>query len=344
MTKRSVSMVWVAISIAFMVLTAISPLAAEEFYKGKTIRIMVGFSPGGGFDTYSRAIARHIPKHIPGKPTIIVINRPGAGSLITANYLYNKSKPDGLTIGNFIGHLVLSQVLNRPGIKFDARKFRWIGLPIAEHGACALTKASGITSLEKWQNAKTPVKLGASGIGNVDYNSAKILKDILGLPIQIISGFRGSAITRLAAEGGEIAGSCWQWEAIKPTWKAALDKGKVGIVLQFGSKPHPDLPNVPLAASLAKTDEARLLMKTAIDDPNLITISYALPPGTPEDRVRILRSAFMATMNDPEFVADAKRTRLDLDPITGEEMEKIVESNFKLDPSLVAKLRSLILK
>jgi tripartite-type tricarboxylate transporter receptor subunit TctC len=328
----------------FTVLLTMSPTArGQEFYKGQTIQIVVGFAAGGGFDAYSRAIARHMGRHIPGNPNIIVMNTPGAGSLIAANQLY-KAKPDGLTIGNFVGYSALNQVLGMPGIEFDARRFRWIGVPISQDGACAITSASGITSVPKWQANKTPVKLGASAVGNVDYNTAKILKDVIGLPIQVISGYKGTSEVRLAAEGGEIAGSCWQWQAIKATWKSALDSERVTAVLQFGSKPHPDIPNVPLAQSLAKTDEARTLLRTAIEHPNTITIAYAVPPGTQENRVQLLRKAFVETLKDAAFLAEAKKSNLEINPVQGEETEKIVDSFFSLDPKLMEELRSIVLK
>jgi tripartite-type tricarboxylate transporter receptor subunit TctC len=334
---------FITVSLALTVSALAQSANAQEFYKGQTIQIVVGFAAGGGFDSYSRTIARHMGRHIPGNPNIIVVNTTGAGSLIAANQLY-KAKPDGLTIGNFVGYAALNQVLGMPGIEFDARRFRWIGVPIGQDGACALTSASGITSLPNWQASKTPVKLGASAVGNVDYNTAKILKDVIGLPTQVISGYKGTSETRLAAEGGEIAGSCWQWQAIKATWKSALDSDRVMITLQFGPKAHPDLPNVPLAQSLAKTDEARILLKTAIENPNVITIAYAVAPGTQDDRVQILRKAFMETVKDPAFLAEAKKSNLEINPITGEETEKIVDSFFSLDPKLLEKLRSIVLK
>lgn len=329
------------IGLAFIVVASTAALG-QEFYRGKTIRIVVGFSAGGGFDTYSRTIARHLGKHIPGNPTVIVENMTGAGSLIAANHLYKVARPDGLTISNFLGHFVLAQVLGRPGIEFDVRRFEWIGLPVPDSGACALTRASGVTSLEEWQTSKTSVKLGVTSLGDVTYNSAKILKDVIGLPVHIVSGYKGSADIRLAAESGEIAGSCLQWEPIKATWRKALDAGEVVVLLQLSATPHPDLPKVPLAVSLAKTDEARLLLQAAIHDPNTITRPYALPPGTPKDRVEITRKAFMATMRDPEFLADAKKSRLDIDPMVGGEMEKIVERYFKLDPAIVARLKAVL--
>jgi tripartite-type tricarboxylate transporter receptor subunit TctC len=329
--------------IALVLTIGVSSAArGDEFYQGKAIRIVVGFSPGGGFDTYSRLIARHLGKHIPGRPAVIVENMPGAGSLIAANYLYKVARGDGLTMGNFVGYSVLSQVLGRPGIEFDAQNFQWIGLPVSDTGACVLTRASGVTSLELWRASKTPVKLGVVGPGDGTYNSAKILKDVLGLPVQMVAGYKGTAEIRLAAESGEVAGGCWQWEPIKATWRKALDAGEAVVVLQLNAKPHRDLVKVPQAVTLAKTDEAHILLQAAIHDPNIITRPYVFPPGTPKERVAIVRTAFMATMKDPEFLADATKSKLDIDPISGEELEKIVARYFKLDPTVVARLKTLL--
>jgi tripartite-type tricarboxylate transporter receptor subunit TctC len=159
--------------------------AAQDEYKGKQIRIIVGFSAGGGLDAYSRAIARHIGKHLPGNPTAVVENMPGAGSLIAANYTYNVAKPDGLTIGNFHGGVLMGQLLGRQGVQFAASKFEYIGTPAREVNVCALTRASGITSVEKWMESRTPVKLGSSGPGTGTYDHPKILQAALGLPIHL---------------------------------------------------------------------------------------------------------------------------------------------------------------
>ncbi|OGQ50145.1 MAG: hypothetical protein A3I10_07200 [Deltaproteobacteria bacterium RIFCSPLOWO2_02_FULL_57_26] len=321
----------------------VAPAPAQEtFFKGKTMRIVVGFSAGGGFDTYSRAIGRHMGKHIPGNPTIIVENMTGAASILSANHLYRIAKPDGLTIGNFHGFQILNQVLGAPGIEFDARKFEWLGVPVQDTGACALARASGINSLEQWRAAKTPVKLGGVGPGDASYGMARVLKEVLGLPVQPIPGYKGTAEIRLAAESGELAGGCWQWESIKVIWGKALDAGDVNLVIQLVPKPHPELPKVPLAVSLAKTEEARLLLQAAVHDPNSITRPYSLPPGTPKDRVKVLQKAFMDTMRDPEFLADAKRSKMDINPVPGEEVEKTVARFFKLDPALVTKLREIL--
>jgi tripartite-type tricarboxylate transporter receptor subunit TctC len=332
-----------AAALALLVLAsaALPTFAQSPFFQGKTIRIVVGFSAGGGYDTFSRTISRHLGRHVPGNPSVIVENMPGAGSLIAANTLYRLAKPDGLTIGNFAGGLVLGQVIGQPGIEFDARKFAWVGVPSRETSACALTKASGITTLEKWLAATTPVKLGGTSMGATTDDVPRVLAATIGVPVQLVSGYKGTSEIRLAAESGEIAGGCWQWESIKSTWRKALDAGEVSIVLQIAPKPHPDLPNVPLADRFAKTDEARQVIHAGIVIPSAIGRLYALPPRTPPDRVATLRAAFLATMRDPEFVADATRAKLEVDAIGGDELERLVVEMFKLNPAVVAKLKEI---
>ncbi|MGE5218422.1 MAG: Bug family tripartite tricarboxylate transporter substrate binding protein [Chloroflexota bacterium] len=317
--------------------------SVQEFYKGKTVKIVVGFSAGGGFDTYARALARHMGKHIPGAPAIVVDNMTGAGSLIAANYLFKVARPDGLTIGHFIGGLFLGQVLGQPGIEFDARKFEFIGAPISDHVVCAMTKASGITSIDKWLASKTPIKMGgiAPGTSTPD-NATRILKAALGLPIQLVTGYKGTADIRLAAESGEVAGGCWGWDSVSVTWRKALDSGDAVVVLQANRKNHPDLPKVPQAIKYAKTEEGRKMIEVGIHGDSDIVRTYTLPPGTPKDRVQLLRKAFDATLRDPEFLADAKKSKLNVDPIPASDIEKTISALFKLDPVLVAKLKDVL--
>jgi tripartite-type tricarboxylate transporter receptor subunit TctC len=328
----------------FLLVAFGSTARGQEFYNNKTIRIVVGFSPGGGMDIYARAIGRHLGKNIPGKPNVIVENMPGAGSLIAANYLYKQAKPDGLTIGSWIGGLVLQQVIGgQKGIEFDARKFEWIGVPAGDSSSCAVTKAGGVTSIEQWFAAKTPVKIGAMAPGSVTSDIPKILKAALNLPIQVVEGYKGTAEIRVAADSGEVDGGCWGWETIKIMWRQGLDVGNTKVLIQMLPKRHPDLPDVPNALELAKTEDARQLIKIGIVDPATMVRALSLPPGTPKDRVKILRDAFMATIKDPQFLAEAKTAKLDLNPMSGDEVEKIVHGFFALEPRAVAKLKDVVM-
>jgi tripartite-type tricarboxylate transporter receptor subunit TctC len=333
-----------ALVAVLVVLTSISsgPAHAQSFYDGKTLRITVGFAAGGGFDTYARVIARHMGKQIPGNPTIVVDNMPGAGSLIAANHLYKVARPDGLTVAHFSGALFLSQVLGQPGIEFNARRFELIGAAVKEEVVCGLTKASGVTSLEKWMAAKTPVKLGGTAPGASPDNAARILKAALGLPIQVVSGYKGTAEIRLAADGGELAGSCWAWDSMRVTWRKALDAGDVVPVVQVTPKAFPDLPNVPLAIALAKTEEGRRLIQVGVQDSSAYARPFVLPPGTPKERIQILRKAFQETLKDNAFRAEAEKAKLSLDPVTAEALEKMVADLFTLDPALLARLKAVL--
>lgn len=318
-------------------------VAQENYYRGKTVRIVVGFSPGGGFDVYSRAISRHIGRHIPGNPAVIVENMTGAGSLVAANHVFRAAKPDGLTVGNVNGGLFVQQLLGWPGVEFDAAKFEHVGVPVKDKAVCVMTKASGISSLERWMAAKTPIKVGATGPGSATHNVPLILKEALGLPIQLVSGYKGIADVRLAAEGGELAGVCgWTWDSLKATWTRALDGGDAIVVLQTVPQAIPELPKIPLAISLAKSDDAKQLLQAGIHDVADMTYSYVLPPRTPKDGVDTLRKAFADTMKDAEFLADTKKSRLGIDPMSGEELGQTIVRLFKTPASVVAKLKEVL--
>jgi tripartite-type tricarboxylate transporter receptor subunit TctC len=328
--------------LALCVAVVLPAQAAAPFYEGKSIKVIVGFSAGGGFDTYSRLISRHMGRHIPGNPSIVVENMTGAASLVAANHVYNVAKPDGLTILNFHGNQVINQVIGKPGIEFDARKFEYIGIPTQDNVACAFAKSSGITTFDALRNAKTPVKIGGVAPGDTTYNTAKLLQAALNLPIQLVAGYKGTAEVKLAAESGEVAGGCWQWESIKSIWRQGLDSGNVFVVLQVNAKRHPELPKVPNAIEFAGSETAKQILKYGGHDPSAITRPYAVGPGTPKDRVQLLRKAFAETMTDAEFLADAKKSRLDTQPLTGAEVEKIVAQLFKIDPAVVNQLKEIL--
>lgn len=321
----------------------VSAFAQEPFYKGKTVRIIVGASAGGGYDTYSRTMARHLGKHISGNPIIVVENMPGAGFLISANYMYKVAKPDGLTIGHFIGGLFLQQFLSlRPGIEFDSLKFEYIGVPTQDNYVLGVSKAAGITSMKQWLRSKTVIKLGGVGPGSATDDIPKILMATIGLPAQLVTGYKGTAPIRLAFHGGEVQGVCNAWQSFKATWRKEVESGELVVLVQNTAKSHPDLRDVPLVISFAKTEEARKLIRAIVHSVGPTARPYVLPPGTPKDRVQILRRAFMDTMKDPEFLAEAKKARLEINPLDGAELERNVRAVFNLDPALVPKAREIL--
>src|SRR5918992_1258527 len=233
----------------------------DEFFRGKVIRIIVGFSPGGGFDTFARTLSRHMGKHVPGNPTIIVENMTGAGSLIAANHIYKVAKPDGLTIGAFNGNQVLGQLVGAQGIAFDARQMGWLGAPGYNHDLCLLSQKTGMATADQWLASKTVFKLAGSAPGATTDDVAKVLKEAIGLPMRLISGYKGTADMRVAVESGEIDGLCgFSWVSVRTTWRKAVESNQVMIMLQSAPKAHSELPSVPLSITFAKTAEARQLI------------------------------------------------------------------------------------
>ena len=302
--KRGVKLTGILVGL-LLIAGAEEVFAQANFYEGKTIRFIVGFSAGGGYNAYTRTIARHMGKHVPGNPVFVVDNMAGAGSLISTNYVYKAAKPDGLTIGHFIGGLFLQQLLNKPGIEFDSLKFEYIGVPAQDHFILSVAKSAGITDPDKWIASKQVVKFGGVSTGSGTDDFPNLLKATIGLPIQMVSGYKGTADIRLAFNSGEVAGISNSWESMKSTWKKELESGDLTMVLQVTSKPHPELAKVPLAVNLAKTEEAKKLIQTVERVHGPSVRPYVAPPGTPKDRVQILRRAFMDTMKDSAFLAEA---------------------------------------
>jgi tripartite-type tricarboxylate transporter receptor subunit TctC len=256
--------------------------------------------------------------------------------------MYKIAKPDGLTIGHFIGGLFLQQLLEKPGIEFDARRFEYIGVPTQDNYVLGISKATGVTSMDQWLSSKTVVKLGGVGIGSATDDIPKVLGATIGLPMQLVSGFKGTADVRLAFNSGEVQGVCNAWESFKSTWRNELDSGNVVIVLQNTAKRHSELPNVPLAIDYAKTDEAKRLIGALVHSVGPTARPYVLPPRTPKDRVMALRTAFMQTMKDPEFLAEAAKAKLDINPLAGTELERNVRAVFNLDKALVPKAKEIL--
>ncbi|MSP40167.1 MAG: hypothetical protein EXR70_16895 [Deltaproteobacteria bacterium] len=318
--------------------------AAEpaNFYQGKTVRIVVGLAAGGGYDLYARTLARHLGKHIPGNPAVVVDNMTGAGSIIAANYLYKIAKPDGLTIGHYLGGIALQQLLGKSGIEFDALRFKYLGVPAQDSFIIGVHKSTAITDVHAWIASKQMVKFGGIGPGAGSDDIPKILAATINLPAQVITGYKGTADTRLAFNNGEVHATSNAWESTKSTWRNELDSGTLKIVLQATLKSHPELKQIPVAYELAKTDEARKLMATVLRANSPTVRPFMLPPATPNDRVQILRKAFMDTWKDPELVAEAKKARLDIDPADGTELEQTIKEIFKLEPAQIAKLKEIL--
>lgn len=319
-------------------------LWAASFYQGKAVRITVGFSAGGGYDLWARIVARHMGKHIPGNPTIVVENITGAGGLIQANQLFKATKADGLTIGHIDGGLIQGQTVGQPGYEFDSQKFIYIGAANKQNQVFVFTKKSGITSAEKWQTSPKPVMIGGLMTGNSLDNTNKVMKHILNFPTQIITGYKGLADIRVAIESGELDGTPTSFDSFTTSMKKWVDSGDMFVVLQAAAKPLKGLPNLPRIIDFAKNDEEKKLVEILVHYVNDYSRPFALPPATPKDRVEILRKAFQSTMEDKEFQAEINKMRLSLDPTSWEDLTAAVANSAQLDPATKARIRDLLFK
>ncbi|MEX0802299.1 MAG: tripartite tricarboxylate transporter substrate-binding protein [Candidatus Binatia bacterium] len=318
------------------------PAQAQDFFKDKTIRFIVGYSPGGSFDLYTRVIARHFSKHVPGNPTTYVENMTGAGGIIAANHLYNIAKPDGLTVGAWAAPLVLQQVMGNQATKFDARKFGYLGVPSPYDTVCTFNDKSGVANMNDWINAKRPMKISAIGPGTSTSDIPKLLKTALNLPLEVLDGYKGGAGARIAVESGEVDGYCGSWQTVETVWRSAYETGKIHAVLQASLASHPRYKKVPLAINYAKTDLARQLV-TVADSAHGAQFPYTVPPGMAKDRLELLQKAFVNTLKDPELLAEAKKSKLDIEVIDGPAIAKKLGALYDLQPAVVAKMRDILL-
>ena len=311
-----------------MVLMSARPLSAQadpvaDFYRGKQVRFITGYSAGGLFDLSTRIFARHIGKFIPGKPNLWVDNMTGAGGLIATNYLANSAARDGSVILNLDGALLRLQALGNPSAKFDARKFNWLPSPGPDIQVCWVSKQSGWTSITEAFGTSKELKLGGLAPGTFPSDNARALQTALGVNLKIVDGFKGVTEIRLATESGEVDGSCSSYEGVQRSFPRELKSGDIRVIAQIGEKPWPGLERVPNAIDLAKSERGKWLLRLAVIGPNDINRLFTLPPGVPAERVAAMRKAFNATFNDAEFQAEVEKARVVLRPISVERIRDV---------------------
>ena len=314
----------VAVS-AFFAITLAAPVhsdAVSDFYEGRQVRLLIGYSAGGGYDTYARLLARHLAKHIPGNPTIVPQNMPGAGSLTLANFLYNVAPKDGSVIGTFARGMAMEPLLTGQGTRFDASEFSWIGSLNNEVSVCASWHTSDVRTMEDLETMELIV--GGTGSGSDTDIFPTVIRNLLGANMTLISGYPGGNDVLLAMERGEVDGRCgWSWSTMLSRNADWLEEGKINILVQVALAKHPDLPDVPLVTEFAETEDELMAMEL-IFARQVMGRPYLAPPGIPADRHEALRRAFEATAQDPEFLADAERIQLELNPVNGEEIDALI--------------------
>jgi tripartite-type tricarboxylate transporter receptor subunit TctC len=308
--------------------------AVSDFYRGRTVNLVIGYAPGGGYDLYARTLARHIGRHIPGNPTVVVQNMPGAGSIKAANYLYKVAPKDGSTFGGFSRGAFLDPLLGRgEGTQYDAAKFGWLGSISNEVGVCAFRAAADIKS---WADMRTkPYVIGSTGAGADADVFPTVLRKMFRLPMKVVAGYGGAADLVIAIKRGEVDGRCgWSWSSLM-SWNRDMIEGRqIEVVLQLASRKLDELAQVPLVTEVAETDDQRTALKLIISRQTMAR-PYVAPPGIPAERLAALRSAFDATVQDDAFLADAKRQDLEVRPVTGAEADALIREVYATPPAIV---------
>jgi tripartite-type tricarboxylate transporter receptor subunit TctC len=312
-----------------------------EFYKGKTVELMIGYSVGGGYDVYARLIARHMGKHIPGNPTVVPKNMEGAGSLRLANWLYNVAPKDGLVFGTIGRGTGFDPLLGHKTAQFEGPKFSWIGSANDEVSVCVVW--NGRNKITKFEDLlTTELTVGGTGAAADTDQFPRIINGVLGTKMRIVTGYPGGNDVNLALERGEVDGRCgWSWSSVKSTRASWIADKKVTILMQLSLAKHPDMPDVPLIVDLAKNEEQRQILRL-IFARQALGRPYLAPPGIPTDRVDALRQAFMATMKDKEFLAEADKAQLEITPVDGAALQKLVTEVYQTPPAIAQKAAELL--
>jgi tripartite-type tricarboxylate transporter receptor subunit TctC len=309
--------------------------SVEAFYSGRTVTLFVGFDPGGGYDAYARILARHIGKHIPGAPTLVVKNMPGAGSIKLMNYLAEAAPRDGTAFGTVNRSVPTQPLLAPEGVGYDPLRMSWIGSTTDEVSICV---SRGDSPVKTWQDVlRQELIVGGTGPGADSDVYPRILNSTLGSRFRLVTGYPGGSDIVLAMERGEVAGRCgWSYSSImssRPDW---IENGSINILAQLALHKHPALPDVPLVLDLAQTEEQRQVLRLFLAA-QVVARPYVAPPEVPAERLEALRMAFLETMRDPDFLAETQKAQLEVNPVSGEAVERLIAELFDTPPEIVAK-------
>lgn len=331
---------------ALIALHVLAPLSAdkahaqaaiEQFYKGKTIDLIIGYPPGGSNDVFARFVARHLPRYIPGNPNIVTRNMPGGGSLLAANHIFSIAPKDGTVLGITAPTIPLDARLGNPAARFQPEQFNWIGRIGPAVNPLMVWHTQPYKS---WKDALTQeITLSATGAGSTVSVYPTVLNNVLKTKFKLVMGYKGSGEAMLAMERGETAGHSTAWEAVKTQHPAWIKEGKVRFLVQFALTRHPEMTDVPTAIEIAETDEQKAILRAVLNATE-IGKPFMAPPGTVPERVEALRRAFDKMVKDKEFQAEFERAQVELNPMTGEQLQKLVEDLVKLPPDLMSKVKA----
>ncbi len=322
-------------------LTADEVAVTAAFYGRNTVSIIVGSGAGGGFDTTARLVARHIGRHIPGTPTVIVVNMPGGGGLVAANHVFNAAPKDGTVIGLFHEAQVMNQLTDAEGVQFDLRKFNWLGSSYDDPNVCIVRSDAPVTAFQDLIGRVEPIAVGGTAPGSNSYDAPRVLAEATGANLRTVAGYSTTNDVRLGVERGEVQGMCLGWQSVRSASTQWLEDEYAQVFVQNGTARHRDLPNVPLALEFAQDEESRVLLRL-LDAPSAMAKPFALPPGVDERRVRVMRYALSAAYRDPAFLAEAAAMRLDFQPKTAHEVQQVLSEVLATSPDIAAKYRQII--
>lgn len=313
--------------------------SVEQFYKGKNVSIAIGFSPGGTYDLFGRLIARHIGKHIPGNPTVVAQNMPGAGSFVAANWLFNVAPKDGTAMGIVSQTIVMEEALKNKGVRYKSAEFNWIGRATSNTEVQVIWHTSKGTTIEGAKANEIP--LASTGPGSPSETYPKLLNALAGTKFKLVRGYTGSTAGLLAMERGETDGALTSWNTMKTTRKAQLDEKKAILLIQYLTKRSPDLKDVPTMVELGKDDESKKLLTFAVASAEIGRAIIA-PPKVPADRLKALRDAFDAAVKDPALLAEVNKAKLDFEPARYTELEALTKQTLETPPELIERMQKIL--
>jgi tripartite-type tricarboxylate transporter receptor subunit TctC len=311
-----------------------------DFYRGRTIQLLIGYTAGGGYDLNARVLARHIGKHIPGNPNVVAQNMAGAGSLRLANFLYNVAPKDGTAIGMVGRGMAMEPLIGGSATQYDARRYTWIGSVSDQVSLCATWHTSKV---KNWGDMlKTDFTVGGEGSGSDPDMFATMIRSIFGVKIRLVSGYPGGNEINLAMERGEVDGRCgWSWSSIKITKPEWLKNKQINLLLQMALHKNSELAGVPLIMDLARSERERQILKLVLSRQEM-GWPFTAPPDLPRDRADALRAAFDATMKDPDYLAEANQRRLDINPMSGAAIDKLIAELYATPPDVIAATKTAI--
>ena len=320
-------------------LSVATPVQAQtsvaDFYSGKTVNLIIGFGAGGGYDTYGRVLAQHMGKHIPGNPTVVPQNMPGAGSIVASNFLYNTAPKDGTTMGMVAASALMQPLFGSSQVKFDSSKFGWLGSMDQSIAFCGVAVASGVESFQDWLKSGKQLALGASGPAANTFQHPMALRNVLDVNAKVVPGYKGTADVAVAMENGEMDGLCgMQVTSIRSSFQSLIDRGVMRLIIQMGPERTSEFGALPSVYDFVENEDEKRVMDLVFGQLKLAR-PVAVPPGIPSERLKALQDAFLATLQDPEFLAAAEQAGMEINLVKANDVQALLVDFASFSPRVI---------